>query len=442
MPLGPLTLPGAVPTRQGRRSRLLYHWRARDLSLTALSGQLAAFSRASAGGAILDRYGRMSVPVHSQQRYEMVDLDGDGVPETAGLVLEPQRTNSALWSSDFTNAVWAGASDFTLSAAASILPGQIAQRHLNNNLIVSRSRSQPNGALSAGGDTVFYIVENVNALTTAVGLFDTTLSAFICLAEFTWATRTIAVINGAGTTFAVKLTETGPNGGPVYLLGVSATGTAGNVRRIYCYPTGVLQNGLAAIVHHGQLEGGALFPTSPVITNGSSATRIRDSFEPPINFGMQDLTVYLRYVSRGHEGHDASTKVLLALGQTGAATRFQIQHSGGSILTAALAGLASGSSGGVSVASAVPGTVVEVLAQLDYTLLTQTAIISLAVALNGGTPVTSTLSAATAVSTGFQGNALALAGIPGASTVDWSGTFMSAKVAAGLLSFDQIREQF
>lgn len=90
----PTTLPGRsyVSVGSERKSRLLFHWRARDFSLNPLAGQSPTFVRATAGGAVIGSNGRLRTPVHSQPRYEMVDFDGDGIRETAVLLLEPQRT--------------------------------------------------------------------------------------------------------------------------------------------------------------------------------------------------------------------------------------------------------------------------------------------------------------------------------------------------------------
>lgn len=90
----PTTLPGRsyISVGSERKSRLLFHWRARDVSLTPVAGQTPTFVRATAGGAVIGSNGRLRTPVHSQPRYEMVDLDGDGIRETAGLLIEPQRT--------------------------------------------------------------------------------------------------------------------------------------------------------------------------------------------------------------------------------------------------------------------------------------------------------------------------------------------------------------
>lgn len=434
-------LPNPTLFRRGRRSRLLFHWRGRDLSLSPLTPQVPTFSRASAGGAVLDRYGNYYTPVHSQNRYEMVDLDGDGIRETAGLVLEPSRGNLALWSSDFSNAVWAGGTDFTQSNVASVIAGQVARKHVNLNTASNRTRGQIVGTLSTAGDTVYFIVENVDADTTGIMLFDSTSSTVIVRGIFTWATRAFAVDLGSGSVFAVKLAEVGPNGGPIYLLGVSGIGTAGNGRQINIYPTGTTQNAKTVIVHHGQLEGAQLSPTSPIVTGAASVTRSRDSYEAPASWPMQTLSLYLRYVSRGYEGHAVVAAIPFSIGQVGAATRLQFQMGAAATnITLTLSGTAGGNTSGMNVASVVPGTLVELFGWLRYTPLTASATLQAAIALGGADPTSTAVSSAIAVSPAFQGAMLALGAISGNTTVDYSATFLSAKIAAGVLATDQIRE--
>lgn len=441
MPRTPGILLSPTPTRRGLKDALLFHRVSRDLGLVARTGQVPAFARAGAGGAVLDRNGRYTVPVHSQPRYEMVDLDGDGIRETAGLVLEPARTNLVLWSCDFANAAWAGAADFTLTDAVSLFPGQVAKRHTNLNALGFRSRTQTIGTLSAAGDTVYGIVENVDADTTSIVLFDSTAGVSVHLAEFTWATRVLATTSGSGSLFAVKLAEVGPNGGPVYLLGVSGIGTLGNNRRINIYPTGTTQNGKTAILHHAQMEGGVLFPTSPIITVGASATRIRDSLEYPFNARPGNLSMYMRMVSRGHEHRDANSRVLFSLGTATTVPRIQIQQTGAAntyIASIADSG-GSAASGSVANASVEPGSLVELLLTLQVSG-DRLGRVQLTGAINNGTPVTGVLSSTRAVGDLFSGSKLAIGAIPEATSVDWAATFLEEKVASGILTLDQIRE--
>lgn len=102
------TLPGLrAPRQSARRSAALLHWRAEDTDHTkALSGQALTFTRATGDAWAVDANGHLVKRPHSAPRYEMVDLDGDGVRETAGLVIESSRTNLVLQSNDLTSGSW------------------------------------------------------------------------------------------------------------------------------------------------------------------------------------------------------------------------------------------------------------------------------------------------------------------------------------------------
>lgn len=64
----------------------LFDWRANDLRLAARTGHVATFTRAGTGTAI-DSAGVTRTLVVNQERYEVLDLDGDGVRETPVLLL-------------------------------------------------------------------------------------------------------------------------------------------------------------------------------------------------------------------------------------------------------------------------------------------------------------------------------------------------------------------
>src|SRR5690606_5547926 len=98
------------------------------------------------------------------------------------------------------------------------------------------------------------------------------------------------VQQGAGTVRAQKLATAGPNGGPVYRLEVTATGTAGNNRALVIYPSGTSQNTQTVIVHHVQHETGAV-ATSPIVTTTAAVTRAADMLTFPWPHGVISMAV-------------------------------------------------------------------------------------------------------------------------------------------------------
>lgn len=124
--------PGVRFPRQLRyRSRLLFHWRAADAFLghdpTAhllkpVTGETPTFTRASTGGLTTDSRGRLRQWAQGMPRLEYVDLDGDGVFETPGLLLESARTNIILFSQAFDDAGWSKTGLDAVSANTDVAP--------------------------------------------------------------------------------------------------------------------------------------------------------------------------------------------------------------------------------------------------------------------------------------------------------------------------------
>ncbi|KKL06352.1 hypothetical protein LCGC14_2596880, partial [marine sediment metagenome] len=116
LPVLGMTRPGApFPRPLNYKSELLYHLRAADLLLghkpgenvlTALTGEVPTFTRASAGGLTRDALGYLTLWGKSVPRIEMYDLDGDGYYETPGVMLEGQRENVCLRSEAINHGDW------------------------------------------------------------------------------------------------------------------------------------------------------------------------------------------------------------------------------------------------------------------------------------------------------------------------------------------------
>jgi hypothetical protein len=108
MPLAPNTLPARAFQRTTRTSRLLFHWRAADYSLTPVTGETPTFVRASLGGYVRDALGLYRGAPQYAPRFESVGLSAvTGLYEVPGLLLEQTRTNILTYSRDCSNAAWA-----------------------------------------------------------------------------------------------------------------------------------------------------------------------------------------------------------------------------------------------------------------------------------------------------------------------------------------------
>jgi len=102
-------LPSSAGLRQAqKRSRALFHWRAQDGGLLALSGHTPALTRAGRGGAVRGYLGKIAEQYGQHKpRLTMVDrFSPGGQPDVVGMLFETGISNSILRSEDFSNASW------------------------------------------------------------------------------------------------------------------------------------------------------------------------------------------------------------------------------------------------------------------------------------------------------------------------------------------------
>lgn len=234
-----------------------------------------------------------SAPVINYSQIGTTVVDGTvtwrvkGLHAFKGFANWPARTNLLVEStipSSLTN--WVGGG-FTYSAANAFIPGTSPVKITQDNTGSFRSRGQTIGTFTAAqSDTFFVILENIDAVTSTISVYDNTAVAHVARAEITWATESVIAIAGTiGTSLGLhvkKLTNVGPNGGKVYRIGVSGVcPNAGNVRRALIYPLGVGQNALSVVVHHAQFEANATFPSPPIITTTATVTRAATNLSIP-----------------------------------------------------------------------------------------------------------------------------------------------------------------
>jgi hypothetical protein len=296
------------PTISDRRSRLLYHWRGREGSLTPLTGQTPTFARATAGGAVFSRNHTASIPVHSQPRWEAVDLDGDGIRETLGLRIDDQRTNIALRSCLFNVlTTWSdGGKPATESDVVSCIAGQLARKFTGTNPGSDQGRFASAGTyVDAQVDCYYAIFENVDAVTSQIGFYDSAGGGTVGLCVLTWATMALSG-SPVPTNRGVIDLGIGPNGGRLALIWLTVTGTAGaglggagHTRTMLLYPVGSTSSTLTAIIHAAQMEANAPYPTSLNVTVAAGVTRNADAFTHALDLGTltaenDDFTIYGR----------------------------------------------------------------------------------------------------------------------------------------------------
>ena len=225
---------------------VMWYWSAQKGLLLPTVGSVPTFARA--GNAFRRGVdGRHIILPTDTPRFE---------PE--GLLLERAQTNELTGPFDIntTATPWSGNTLFTVTEAPSIYEGETAWRHANLGAASSRARGQVIGVWTNETESLSIDVENVDSVSTAIGMRDTDNSVWIGLGVFTWATGSI-VDHGTsvGTDLAFearRLSVAGPSGGEVYRLTVKAKIAAidaGNARRDYLYLTGVGTNTDTAIIH-------------------------------------------------------------------------------------------------------------------------------------------------------------------------------------------------
>lgn len=110
------TLPSRYTRLDTTPRTLLYHYIA-DGTLVPRIGPTAQLTAPAAGGYLPNANGRLVQTPYGAPAMQAVDLDGDGVLDATGWMIEAARTNSALRSQEFDNASWNKA-DTTVTANA------------------------------------------------------------------------------------------------------------------------------------------------------------------------------------------------------------------------------------------------------------------------------------------------------------------------------------
>lgn len=215
------------------------------------------------------------------------DIDNGVLEEYA--VNEPIVNSKGVWADEgATNEVtlsndqqsWIGTAA-TGAAATSIGDslGLSATRFVNTGA-ANTNKNRPSGSFSSGKETSYFILENIDAASSVVYVFDATAGAEVGYATFDWATKTATPTTGAagtGATADAKLiSSSGPNGGEVYLISVTVTpNNSGNLRVVYIYPTGFAANSNSIICHHAQ-HTETEYAHPPILTDATAVTKDAD----------------------------------------------------------------------------------------------------------------------------------------------------------------------
>lgn len=306
--VAPTTLPGRSQRVLGRKSRLLFHWNARDLSLTPITGEAPTFVRATAGGLVVGSDGRLRTSVHSQPRFEWYDLDGDGVFETVGLLLEGLRINKGLQAEDLTNATWLKTNTTIAANDLEAPDGELTEDRIVETATTTEHLIEQNVTVVAGSDVVTSFHVRADERTKCrLRLHDNAIAGDNLIIEFDLTAGTIltaAAAAGAATLKSFGIRALGNSHYRIWIGGtLNGTVTAAIMRLNLLDATGTLSylGDVTKGMHSwGEQLEEAAFPSSYIPTVASSVTRDADVLTYPFLWGSglteqdDDFTVYAK----------------------------------------------------------------------------------------------------------------------------------------------------
>ncbi|HKR55045.1 MAG TPA: hypothetical protein VJS20_02010, partial [Gemmatimonadales bacterium] len=260
------------------------------------------FARADAStcATSIDRDGLVRLAPANKLRIEWVDLDGDGIRETPGFLLEGSRTNLCLRSEEFDNATWLGASA-AVTANSDIAPdGTLTADTLtDDDAGAFESKAQVWTVANDSLPHVFGIfVKKTTAATNTFGL-NIALTGGTSVSQFPRLNTNSGVVSAGSDARTIsvgdywllvcKITNntTGNTGLTITVFPATGTNSGSNPGTDSVTATG------SAVVWGAQLEKAA-FLSSYIKTTSAAVTRAADSLSVPINFGPVDGTVFAR----------------------------------------------------------------------------------------------------------------------------------------------------
>jgi hypothetical protein len=270
----------------------LFAWRARDESLTAMTGEAATFDRASSG-TLFDANGELVTVGNDLPRWNVVANSVTGLGEPT-LLIERGRTNICLQSEDF-GTTWAAVGTPTRTPAALTIGDLVLDLIGDDAAGTLEGYSQDIPFTGDALKAVSLVLAAGTSTSTVVRLRDTTAGADRLLATITWAAGvpTVAMTTGEKAGEPVALASGG------YRVGFQTTSvTAANTNSLQVYPA---TDAALAVANTGTVYAGGVqaedapFPSSYLKTTTATVTRNGDSLTYPALWPLQDNeTWYVR----------------------------------------------------------------------------------------------------------------------------------------------------
>lgn len=418
-------LPARGGFRRDQRSALLLELRAADLvtcmrgAPVARSGHAVTVTR-TGRGRVIDSNGVYSTAIHSEPRIDLLDLDNDGIRETAAVVVERASYNRCLYSSTFANATWEKVNSPTVTDDVGFL----------GDLSLSRIADTSSSQVAAVQQAIVFVGDGTKtiSLVVAPGIVQPASGSLVFLRDFTTSTdKALATFTWSVAGVPIVVTTTGTYLGAEQLANgrwrlswSAASIIAANTNVAKIAPAQINTEIGDLVVGGVQCEDNPT-STSPVDTTTTALQRVLETLALAIDFRpIVPCTLYAKGIFSGPQGR---SDPLIGIGTTDVTSDAQNGFGlyRGATTDIAARVITGGSHSEATLALGGAG-VHDVLVQLTPT--------TLAIAVDGGAFVTT--SGIVGPLAAFSGSSVTLAG---ANSARW----IELKLAAGLLGWSDVR---
>lgn len=258
----------------------------------------------ASGGTAVGRDGLVHSFAHREPRIEWVDLDGDGIRETPGLLLEEARTNVCLRSEELDNAAWTADNTTVTANATTAADGLVTMDKLVETAVASlHQRFQAFTITDSEYVSISCFMKAAERTKLRFIFVDGATGNFFGAQPDLVAGTVGGTVSGTGTLSGATIEPLANSIFRVRSSGRLATGVT--AARVYCGlrdaggVTNYTGDGTSGAHYWGvQVErhgvGGPRGASSYMRTGGASATRAVDTFSAVARFAPADMTILYR----------------------------------------------------------------------------------------------------------------------------------------------------
>lgn len=436
--VAPTILPGRAFAQIEPRSRLLFSWRARDMTLSTIERVAGTFARASDGGLVqargsqtwFDADGLRLAGPHSDDlaRFEIV-LDENGVYVPA-LRLEDARTNTWTRSSEFDDGV------YTLTRATIDADDVVApDGRTTAEKLVEDGSTDTHRVARASGTVTASTTQAVSVFAKAAGRDFLAITTNYTTVRTTWFNLSTGAVGTSDASHTASIEDVG-NGWYRCKVIVASESSTGASIELYIADadnnlsyTGNSSDGIYLWLADPGVD--VPFPSSPIPTVASTVTRAAESLFFSYKPVPQTHTAYVRFIERGSIAGADGLSIMGIVDAGNSDPRFFIEETGGFYR-------AVHDNGPTQVNSTVAvapsdGDMVELRAVLN-----SDGSVQMGQSVNGDAETTGAVSSAAALAAAWSDERIYL-NSRGTSKTGF-GSFLDLKVAAGVQTMPFMRE--